>query len=675
MSVSLDPYIIKSGKTGARRALSFLNESLRGRRVLYALAVLALLLEAMSTFLAPLVVRLTIDSVIGLEAPSVPAPFDRLAHTVFGPEWNGGGLIEPPGVSVGEGAAINGTGVLSIAPAPAEESPWLWRSWLRGHLYVLALAFFACIGLQALFSFTASYLFNRCAEDAAKKMRDRLYTHVQYLPWETLLRAQSGDWLQRCTSDVDTTRRFIAAELPELARTVFLLAWALPVMTSLSPKLTLMGVLVFPLIIVFSFLFHRIVEKVFRGVDEREGVLSSIIQENVTGVRVVRAFARQAYETARFSTANDRFREQVYILIRWMAFYWGFSAFLGIVQMAIVLASSLVMIGAGTITLGLMVLFLTWEQQILWPVRQFGRILADAGKMKVAVERMSQIIGLERETELDVVPDGKNFKTDSEAPRQGGGEGDALIAFEHVDFTYPDGTAVLKDVSFTVKRGEQLAIVGPTGAGKSTLVHLLVRLYEPQAGRILFRGRDIAGLPKRQLRRDIALVLQEGFLYGKNVRENIRMGRQEAGDTLVVEAARKADFHRVVDEFNEGWETMVGERGVTLSGGQRQRLALARALVREAPVLVLDDSLSAVDTETDARIRREALGKNDEGASIVIAHRITTLANADRILVLEKGRVSDIGTHAELVARPGLYQRLARLQEAVEHDEAPKTAV
>ena len=667
MSVSLDPYIIKSGKTSARRALSFINDSLRGRRALYALAVLALLLEAMSTFLAPLVVRLTIDSVIGVEVPSVPAPFDRVTRLVFGPSWNGGGLIEPPATAPSEGA-------MDMASA-ATGSPWLWREWLREHLHVLALAFFACIGLQALFSFLAAFLFNRCAEDAAKKMRDRLYTHVQDLPWETLLRAQSGDWLQRCTSDVDTTRRFIASELPELARTIFLLAWALPVMIGLSPRLTLMWVLVFPPIIVFSFLFHRIVEKVFRGVDEREGVLSSIIQENVTGVRVVRAFARQVYETDRFSTANDRFREQVYILIRWMGFYWGFSAFMGIVQMAIVLASSLVMIGAGSITLGLMVLFLTWEQQILWPVRQFGRILADAGKMKVAVERMSQIIDLECEPELDVVLAGKSIKTDSEAPSQSGGEGDVFIAFEHFVFTYPEGTVVLRDVSFSRERGEQLAIVGPTGAGKSTLVHLLVRLYEPQSGRILLKGRDIAGIPKRQLRRDIALVLQEGFLYGKNVRENIRMGRHDAGDALITEAARKADFHRVVDEFNEGWETMVGERGVTLSGGQRQRLALARALVREAPILVLDDSLSAVDTETDARIRREALDKNAEGASIVIAHRITTLANADRILVLEQGRVSDIGTHAELIARPGLYQRLARLQEAVEHDEAPKTAV
>ncbi len=612
MSHTIKPYVITKESWAPWARTKILFEALGGRRLAYLAGILSLAFEAFFTFTSPVIVKLTIDSVIGEAPPVVPY------------------FLRP---------------VLGF---------WPERAWLRDRLWVVGLLFVSCIVFQSVFGFLASYSANVSAEHAAKRMRDRLYAHVQELPFETLLRAQSGDWLQRCTSDVDTTRRFLCVELMEIFRTAFLVSVAYPVMFSLSPRLTFWGSLVVPLIVLFSVGFHRIVERVFLGVDEREGVLSGIIQENVMGVRVVRAFARQEHETGRFSVANDRFRDQLFRLIAWLAVFWGVSSFLGIVQIAIVLGAGLSMMATGAVSLGLLVMFLTYEHQTLWPIRQFGRVLADAGKTKVALGRIAELFSLEREPGLD----GDAGPADPDDWEPG------TIEFDRVSFTYPDGTAVLRDVSFSVQAGERLAILGPTGSGKTTLVHLLLRFYEPDSGTIRIGGRDIRDIPKRRLRRTVALVMQEGFLYGKTIRENIRMGRFSAGDGDMEEAARTAALHEVIEGFPSGYDTMVGERGVTLSGGQRQRLTLARALVRRSPILVLDDSLSAVDTETDSAIR-EAIERDGAGTMILIAHRLTTLASADRILVLEDGRVTALGTHSELLAREGLYRRLAALQQAV----------
>ena len=663
MSESIETYVIKKNSWGRFGRIGLLWDALKGRRSLYLLGIAALAMETLFSFTSPIIVKTTIDSIIGKERPVLPFFVDGLARTLLGPELGGGGII---GITPANGVGANGV---------LEDGAWLLRPWLRENLWVVAVAFIACILCQSAFSFVASYSANNAAEHAAKRMRDRLYAHVQNLPYETLLRSQSGDWFQRCTSDVDTSRRFLCFEFMEICRTLFLVGIAYPVMFTLSPSLTLWGSLVVPLIILYSVGFHLIVERVFLGADEREAVLSGIIQENVNGVRVVRAFARQDYEMNRFSLANDRYRDQVFKLIVWLGLFWGVSSFLGLLQIALVTGAGLFMMAEGSATLGLLVMFLNYEHKTLWPIRMFGRVLADTGKTKVALGRMAELLVLPEEEDLEFV-EGEDIPFPPEKGREwvaddeGGDWLKGPLEFDHVCFSYPDGTKVLEDITFRMERGEHLAVVGPTGSGKSTLVLLLLRLYEPTSGCIRLGGRDIRTIPKRELRRGIALVLQEGFLFGKTIRENIRLGRMDAGEEMLLGAARKAALHKVIEEFPGGYDTMVGERGVTLSGGQRQRLSLARALVRQSPLLVLDDSMSAVDTETDRLIRESIEGDVEGGPGtgtgmIIIAHRLTTLASADRILVLEGGRITALGSHAELVGKSGLYRRLAELQSAV----------
>jgi ATP-binding cassette subfamily B protein len=661
VTASIENYVIRKNSWPRFGRLELLWNSVKGWRLAYLCAIIALALEAFFTFASPVIIQLTIDSVLKSSAPAVPFTLKGPAEWLFGKDLAGGGLL----------SLIAGTGDPS--------GGWVWRNWLREHLWFVALAFLACVLCQSAFSFLANWLSNLVAENSAKAMRDRLYEHVQELPYETLLRSQSGDWLQRCTSDVDTARQFLCYQLTELCRTVFMVAFAVPVMWSLCPRLTLWGCAALPVIFLYALFFHKAVGKIFLGADERESALSAIIQENVTGVRVVRAFARRDYEMARFNRANDRFRDHIFKLIIILSLFWGVSTVLGLAQIAVVIGFGLVYLGSGTITLGTLLLFITYEQQTVWPVRQFGRVLADVGKTRVALGRMAELLALPVEDDLDgTVADAESwppaFPRDSADNRVADrlkGERSFIgaadwargdIEFDHVSFDYPDGTEVLRDVSFRMAGGERLAVLGPTGSGKSTLVHLLLRFYEPTKGVIRIGGRDIRSIPKRELRREIALVLQESFLYGKTIRENIRMGNDEAGDDRLARAARQAAFQHVVEGFSLGWDTMVGERGVTLSGGQRQRLSLARALVRESPILVLDDSLSAVDTETDRHIRNAISADGSAASMIIIAHRLTTLASADRILVLESGRVTALGTHAELMEKPGLYRRLADLQ-------------
>ena len=576
---------------------------------MYFGAIISIGLATLFSFFSPLVIRFTIDSIIGGKEIHAPAIILR--------------MIE----------AVGGVSVLAK------------NLWICGLLLILLSA------LNGIFTFLKGKWTAMAAETTARNIRNNLYDHLQHVYYDYHVKAETGDLIQRCTSDVDTIRAFLAVQFVEIGRSLFMLTLALSIMLYLDIRMTLISMIVVPVIFVFAFVFFMRVKKAFQASDESEGRLSTVLQENLTGVRVVRAFARQEYEIDKFDVKNVEYRDLTYNLIKLLAGYWASSDLLCMLQIGTVLVFGSYWASVGRISLGTLVVFTTYEGMLLWPVRQMGRILTDLGKSTVSLKRIEEI--LEQPIEEPA---------ENEAKPRINGE----IEFKNVTFGYDEAKPVLKNVSFKVKAGQTVAILGPTGSGKTSLVHLLPRLYDFQEGSITIDGVDIRKIEKKWLRKNIGIVLQEPFLYSKSIIENIGLAKDNALEEEVYQAAQTAYVHNVIQEFDKGYETLVGERGVTLSGGQKQRVAIARTLILNSPVLVFDDSLSAVDTETDTAIRKSLKHRSKTATTFIISHRITTLSEADFIVVLDEGQVAQIGTHEELISKPGLYQRIWSLQNALE---------
>ena len=585
--------------------LQYIWKLMRGNRKLYAAAIISLFLATIFATISPMVLRITIDSIIGEEPLELPGWLMNVYNSLGGRE----GLLN--------------------------------RLWIMG-LLIAGLSVF-----RGIFIFTKGKLAATAAESMARKLRETLFDHIQHLPYSYHVKVETGDLIQRCTSDVATIRQFLAVQVVEIGNALFMMVMFITIMFRLHLQLTLVAVAVIPVIIAFSFMFFRQVRTRFKAADESEGRLQTVLQENLTGVRVVKAFARQKFEVEKFDDKNKEYRNLVYKVIKSMAQFWSISDLLCMLQTGAVLVVGAYWAGQGRLTLGTLVLFFTYEGMLLWPVRQLGRILTDAGKMFVAVERIREVLNEEREssTEGELCPEIRGS-----------------IYFDKVSFAYEGEKPLLKDISFSVEAGQTMGILGATGSGKSTLVSLLARLYDYQQGSIKIDGVDLRNIDKKWLRRHIGFVHQEPFLFAKTIKENIALAGSNLAEEDIFEVAKTAALHDVVQEFEEGYESLVGERGVSLSGGQKQRLAIARTLIRECPVLVFDDSLSAVDTETDARIRKALRERNAEVTTIIISHRISTLCEADKIIVLDEGKIVQTGTHRELIEQPGMYKKIWQMQ-------------
>ena len=493
------------------------------------------------------------------------------------------------------------------------------------------------------------------SEGIARAIRNRLFGHLERLPSAYHDRAGTGDLVQRCTSDVETVRVFLSGQVVEIGRSTLLFVMVVPVLLSMDVALTLVSICLFPLIFLFAVAFFRQIQHLFLLSDEAESAMTTVLQENLTGIRVVRACARQDFECEKFAVKNAAFRDRTDRLIRFLGAYWATSDFLCVAQLFLLLLVGAWWMADGRLSVGTLFAFQLLVNFVLWPVRHLGRVLTDTGKAMVSLRRIREILDVPEEFD----PPGA-----SADPERLGGR----IEVRDLTFGFDAARPVLSGISFSLQAGDTLALVGPPGSGKSVLVQLLLRLYDYERGSIRFDGRELNTLSRDFVRRRVGVVLQEPFLFAKTLAANIRVGYGDAQWDQIVESSRDAGIHTTIEGFDRGYETLIGERGVTLSGGQRQRVAIARALLKNPDVLVLDDALSAVDTHMEAQILGALQRRRGRWTTIIIAHRLSTVTHAERILVLDRGRVVQAGTHSELVERDGSYRQLWRIQGSLERE-------
>ena len=519
------------------------------------------------------------------------------------------------------------------------------RTGRRGGLGIAALT--------AVFRFVNLLETARASETFVCRIRNLLFAHIQRLPFAWHMKNQTGDIIQRCTSDVDTVRNFVTDQFMNVVRISILLVLSLSFMISMNLRLSVVAMVSIPVIFTYSMIFQRKISDRFTKCDESEGVLSTIAQENLTGVRVVRAFGREKYEKDRFEKQNNVYTNLWMRLCKVLAIFWGTGDFVSLLQVMLIIVLGSVLSVQGEMTAGEFIAFISYNSMLTWPVRQLGRVIADMSKASVSIDRINYIMS-----------------SPEEADRPGALEPDLKqdIVFDHVTFAYDDNPPVLKDVSFTIPAGSTFAILGSTSSGKSTLMYLLNRLYEvPEGcGTVSIGGVDVRDIRADYLRRGVGMCLQEPFLFSRTIRENIGITARDMDMGEIRRAASIACVDEAISDFAHGYDTVVGERGVTLSGGQKQRTAIARMLTQRAPIMVFDDSLSAVDAETDLKIRTQLKTHLGGSTVILISHRVTTLMSADCILVLDKGRVQQMGTHEELMAQEGIYRHIFNMQMSSE---------
>jgi len=528
---------------------------------------------------------------------------------------------------------------------------------LGGTAYIRNNLWIGAIVLVVISLGTGACLFYRgktnsvISETVAKNLRNKVYQHLQLLPYSYHVKAKTGDLIQRCTSDVDTTRRFLAGQLSEMLYSILTAITAIFILFSLNEKLAWIACSIMPVIVIIAYVFNRRMQKVFTASDEAEGVLSTTIQENLAGLRVVKAFNRENYEIEKMDKHNHIYKDLTYKVIANLGMYWGASDLICLAQILVVIVFGILETRTGNLSIGNFFVFISYEGMILWPMRNLGRILSDMARMSVAIDRLKEILDSPIEdTESGVTPDLR---------------GD--IVFDNVSFQYDDGDSnVIENISFLVPKGSTVAIMGPTGSGKSSLIHLLTRLYDATKGTISVNGIDITTIQKKWLRKNIGTVLQEPFLFSRSIFDNIRIANPAAERDEIELAAQIASVHSVIEEFDKGYDTLVGEKGVTLSGGQKQRIAIARTILNESPILIFDDSLSAVDTETDSAIRDALNQLSNHLTTFIITQRIASAQNADMILILEDKKITQRGTHEELINQEGLYKRIYEIQTAMQ---------
>ena len=597
----------KSKHSGFTLSLSFME----GCKHFFVLCILSSILASLCELICPKIISFTVDCVLGdSEVPSYLSSFvDSVGGTAY----------------------------------------------LASHLWLIAGLILLVALFMGLFKYGETVFNRKGSETLVETMRNRLFSHIERLPFSWFMKNQTGDIIQRCTSDVETVKAFLSEQLTSIISTVLLIIMSLFFMYSINVTIANIALLSIPIIVSYSAIFHGKIGSGFLKCDENEGKLSSIAQENLTGVRVVRAFGREKYEVDKFTAQNRLYTDSWVHLGLLMSLFWSTGDVLSCIQSLTVLVVGTVFAVNGKLTVGEFIAVLSYNAMLTWPVRQLGRVISEMSKANISFKRIDEIISAEEESDL---PGAVDCDTSGD------------IVFDNVSFSY-DGTdsgEVLRGVSLEIKKGSTVGILGMTGSGKSTLVQLLCRLYElpEDCGTITISGTDIRHIKASSLRKKIGIVLQEPFLFSRTLRDNIGITFEEIGEheSEIREGARIACLDETIESFTKGYDTMVGERGVTLSGGQKQRTAIARLIAQNTPVMIFDDSLSAVDSETDAKIRAALREKTSDSTVIIISHRIQTLMSADRIAVMADGKIAELGTHEELIALGGIYKKINDIQSS-----------
>jgi len=529
-------------------------------------------------------------------------------------------------------------------------------------LIYLGIIFLVISLIRGLFSFTSSAITSGSTEKAIKKLRDRLFSHIQALPLSYHSKTPTGELIQRCTGDVETVRKFASTQVVDLIRMAAIFGTAFFMMMTIMPEYALIAVSLVPLILVGSVIFFKKESAIWDRHEKEQDKLSVMVQENLSGIRVVKAFAKEDYEIEKFTAQNARKREWGIRLTRVHSLFWPISDTIVYTQVAVSVLAGGYFTMSGAITPGELAAFYSYSMFVIWPVRRIGQLVSEMGMTTVAMERMFSILNTEAEDYTGKIDNGDGVK----------GE----VEFKDVVFTYEGEKSdeILKGISFKVKQGEKIALLGPTGSGKSTIISLLMRFFEPSKGEILLDGVNLNNYSKEYLRKRVGVVLQKPFLFSTTLKDNIAYSSSETRIDEVMEAAKAASIHNIIEDiFPQSYDTVVGEKGVTLSGGQKQRVTIARTLLKNPDIFILDDSTSSIDTETEFEIQK-ALEKQMKGkTTFIIAHRITSIQDCDRIIVLDKGNIVDMGTHDELIAKEGFYKKIFDIQVSVEDEIRSET--
>ncbi len=523
------------------------------------------------------------------------------------------------------------------------------REYLLENLYILGLILIAITLIGGLCEFFAMRDMGKLAENGTEKMRKHLFSHLQKLPYGWHAKAETGDIVQRCTSDVEVIRRFLQLRFLHIVNCITMIVMSVILMVALDLPLSLVALSATPILFIASIRYFKKRRAGFEEWDETEGRLSSRLQENLSGMRIIKAFGRKKYELEQLEETHQQLFDYGIKQYNIMSDFWFFSDLLSNTELALIVIIGTVRVINYGLSLGILLVFISYADRLLINLRILARVIADIGRSQISFGRLKEILDAEPE------PSDAGLKE----PKLTGN-----IKFDHVSFQYPDGNEpVLQDINLEIKAGQTIGILGPTGSGKTSILLLLQKLYEPDSGVLSFDGIPVSEINRYALREQVGLILQESYIYSRSIGENIRLSRPNASQKHIRYYARIAHLDEDIKEFSEGYDTLVGERGVTLSGGQKQRLAIARTLIRDCPILIFDDSLSAVDTETDREIRKSLSSRPHGTTTIIVSHRISSLFDADKIFVVEDGKITQSGTHQELLEEDGsLYKRVYDIQ-------------